>query len=133
MEVPLGFRANILVADTVILEIKAVPALLPAHEAHLQTSLRMSRLPVGRLLNFHATRLEDGLKRFVGSRSTYSPRPLRPSPASVLKLKQARTHSPVPKRARRSMRQLASPIEVRCHGAAASWLTNDAATARPGP
>jgi GxxExxY protein len=36
---PLGFRADILVEETVILEIKAVPALLPAHDMQLQTYL----------------------------------------------------------------------------------------------
>jgi GxxExxY protein len=50
---PLGFRADILVDETVILEIKAVPALLPVHDMQLQTYLRMSGLPVG-------------LRRFVG-------------------------------------------------------------------
>jgi GxxExxY protein len=63
---PLGFRADILVDETVILEIKAVPALLPAHDMQLQTYLHMSGLPVGLLLNFHALRLKDGLRRFVG-------------------------------------------------------------------
>ena len=66
MPIPLGFRADILVADTVILEIKAVPALLPPHDAQRQTYLRMSGLPVGLLLNFHAVRLKEGLRRFVG-------------------------------------------------------------------
>jgi GxxExxY protein len=65
IKIPLGFRADILVADTVILEIKAVPAFVPAHEAQLQTYLRMSGIPVGLLLNFHATRLKDGLRRFI--------------------------------------------------------------------
>ena len=65
MKIPLGFRADILVADTVILEIKALPALLPAHDAQLQTYLRMSGIPVGLLLNFHAIRLKDGLRRFI--------------------------------------------------------------------
>ena len=63
---PLGFRADILADETVILEIKAVPALLPAHDMQLQTYLRMSGMPVGLLLNFHALRLKDGLRRFVG-------------------------------------------------------------------
>jgi GxxExxY protein len=65
MKIPLGFRADILVAETVILEIKAVPTVVPAHEAQLRTYLRMSGIPVGLLLNFHALRLIDGLKRFV--------------------------------------------------------------------
>ena len=42
-----GFRAGILVDESVILEIKAKPALLPAHGMPLQTWLRMSGLPVG--------------------------------------------------------------------------------------
>ena len=63
---PLGFRADILADETVNLEIKAVPALLPAHDLQLQTYLRMSGLPVGLLLNFNALRLKDGLRRFVG-------------------------------------------------------------------
>ena len=60
-----GFRADIVVDRKVILEIKAVAAILPAHEAQLQTYLRMSSIPVGLILNFNASRLADGLRRFV--------------------------------------------------------------------
>jgi len=60
-----GSRADILVAGQVILEIKAVATILPAHEAQLQTCLRMSGIRIGLLLNFHAPRLKDGLRRFV--------------------------------------------------------------------
>jgi GxxExxY protein len=63
---PLGFRADILVDETVILEIKGVPTLLPVYDMQLQTYLRMSGLPVGLLFNFHLPRLKDGLRRFVG-------------------------------------------------------------------
>ncbi len=63
--IPLGFRADILVADAVILEIKAVAAFLPAHEAQIMTYLRMSQIRVALLLNFHAIRLTDGLRRFI--------------------------------------------------------------------
>jgi GxxExxY protein len=62
----LGFRAGILADETVILEIKAVPALLPVHDMQLQTYLRMSGFPVGLLLNFRMPSLEDSLRRFVG-------------------------------------------------------------------
>jgi GxxExxY protein len=64
--VTLGFRADILTDETVILEIKAVPTLLPAHDMQVQTYLRMSGLPVGLLFDFHALCLKDGLRRFVG-------------------------------------------------------------------
>ena len=61
----LGFRADILVDNAIILEIKAVALLLPAHEAQLLTYLRMSRISVLLLMNFHARLLKDGLLRFV--------------------------------------------------------------------
>jgi GxxExxY protein len=45
--VTLGFRVDILVDETVILEIKAVPALLPLRDMQLQAYLRLSGLAVG--------------------------------------------------------------------------------------
>ena len=63
--IPMGFRADIVVAGAVILEIKGVSALLPAHEAQVRTYLRMSGIRIGLLMNFHAPRLKDGLMRFV--------------------------------------------------------------------
>ena len=62
---PLGFRADIVVANAVLLEIKAVATLLPAHDAQLLTYLRISQIQIGLLMNFHATRLQDGLRRFI--------------------------------------------------------------------
>jgi len=67
---PLGFRTDILAGETAILEIKAVPALLPAQDMRLQmqlqTDLRMSGFPVGLPLSFLALRLKDGMRRFAG-------------------------------------------------------------------
>ena len=63
-----GFRADLLIADHLIVEIKAVERLTREHEAQLLTYLRMSRCEVGLLLNFNALRLKDGLRRFVRSR-----------------------------------------------------------------
>ena len=63
--IPLGFRADVVVENAIILEIKAVAALLPAHEAQILTYLRMSRIRIGLLINFHAPRLKDGLRRFI--------------------------------------------------------------------
>jgi GxxExxY protein len=65
MTIPVGFRADIVVENTVILEIKATTALLPAHDAQILTYLRMSNLRIGLLMNFHARRLKDGLRRFI--------------------------------------------------------------------
>ena len=60
-----GFKADIVVAGQVILEIKAVAAILPVHEAQLHTYLSMSGIHIGLILNFHARRLIDGLRRYV--------------------------------------------------------------------
>ena len=62
---PLGFRADIVVANAVILEVKAVAALLPTHDAQILNYLHMSQIRIGLLMNFHALRLKDGLRRFV--------------------------------------------------------------------
>ena len=63
--IPLGFRADILVHGVVMVEVKALASLLPAHEAQILTYLRMSGIRVGLLMNFHAKLLKDGLLRFV--------------------------------------------------------------------
>ena len=60
-----GFRADIVVDRKVILEIKAIAAIMPVHEAQLQTYLRMSGIPIGFIFNFNTARLTDGLRRFV--------------------------------------------------------------------
>ena len=63
--IPLGFRADIVIADAIILEIKAVTAIVPAHEAQILTYLRISGKSLGLIMNFHAPKLKDGLRRFI--------------------------------------------------------------------
>jgi GxxExxY protein len=63
--IQMGFRADIVVADAVIIEVKAVAAFVPAHRAQLLTYLRMSKIRVGLLMNFHVPKLKDGLLRCV--------------------------------------------------------------------
>jgi GxxExxY protein len=60
-----GYRADIVVNDLVLLELKAVERLLPIHSAQLLTYLKWSRLRVGFLLNFNVAALRDGMKRLV--------------------------------------------------------------------
>lgn len=62
---PVGFRADLLIEDKVIIEVKAISELLPVHEAQLLTYLRMSGVRIDLLMNFHALRLKDGLRRFT--------------------------------------------------------------------
>jgi GxxExxY protein len=60
-----GYRLDIVVARTVVVEIKAVDTLAPVHEAQLLTYLRLSGLRVGLLINFNVPMLRDGIKRRV--------------------------------------------------------------------
>ena len=61
----IGFRADILVHDKVILELKSVETVLPVHKKQLLTYLRLSGLKLGLLLNFNVKLLKDGITRIV--------------------------------------------------------------------
>jgi GxxExxY protein len=65
MTLDAGYRIDLLVANQLILEVKAVEALSRLHEAQLRTYLRLSGRPVGLLMNFNVTLFKDGLKRIL--------------------------------------------------------------------
>jgi GxxExxY protein len=60
-----GYRLDLLVADLVVVEIKAVETLLPIHEAQLITYLKLGGWHVGLLINFNVTVLKNGIRRRV--------------------------------------------------------------------
>jgi GxxExxY protein len=60
-----GYRIDLLISQELVVEIKAVDALLPLHQAQLLTYLRLSGLKRGLLLNFNVTSLRQGIKRMV--------------------------------------------------------------------
>jgi len=60
-----GYRLDFLIANKVVLEVKAVEGLLPVHEAQLMTYLRLGGWRVGLLINFNVPVLKDGLRRRV--------------------------------------------------------------------
>jgi len=62
-----GFRADVVVQEEVILEIKAVERLLPAHSAQLITYVKLARIPKGLLVNFNVTPLRQGIRRLHAS------------------------------------------------------------------
>lgn len=63
--VPLAYRADFVVEQSVIVEVKAVELLAAVHHAQLLTYLRVGGWSRGLLVNFWATRLEDGIVRYV--------------------------------------------------------------------
>lgn len=60
-----GLRIDILVDDSVVVELKAIEKLLPVHEAQLLTYLKLSNNRVGFLLNFNVPLMKQGIKRLV--------------------------------------------------------------------
>jgi len=60
-----GFRADIIVGNKVLLEMKSVERILPAHKKQVQTYLRLTGLKLGYLLNFGEAVLKSGITRCV--------------------------------------------------------------------
>jgi len=60
-----GFRADLVVEDIVIVELKSQEALLPVHSKQVLTQLRLSHRKLGLLINFGEALLKNGIKRIV--------------------------------------------------------------------
>jgi len=60
-----GYRIDLLVANQIILEIKAVEEIIPVHKAQLMTYLKLSHLKLGLLLNFNVVDMKKGICRMV--------------------------------------------------------------------
>jgi GxxExxY protein len=61
----LAYRADLLVDDVVLVELKTVAKLIPIHEAQLLSYLKLSGLRLGFLINFHELQLKNGIKRLM--------------------------------------------------------------------
>jgi GxxExxY protein len=64
-----GYRIDLLVADQLVVELKAVDAIAPIHQAQIISYLKLSNRSMGLLINFNVVHLKDGLKRFVNGTS----------------------------------------------------------------
>jgi GxxExxY protein len=60
-----GYRLDLLVAETVVIEAKSIDALLPIHDAQLLSYLRLGGWSIGLLINFNVPLLKDGVHRRV--------------------------------------------------------------------
>ena len=61
----IAYRADMIVDDRVIVEVKSIERVLPVHESQIITYLALSGLRVGLLLNFNVPLMRDGIRRFV--------------------------------------------------------------------
>jgi len=62
-----GFRADIIVGDKVIVELKSVENVIPVHKKQLLTYLRLTDKRLGLLVNFGAELIRDGISRVVNN------------------------------------------------------------------
>jgi iron complex transport system substrate-binding protein len=69
-----GFRADVLVENTLIVEVKSVERLAPVHAKQLLTYLRLMKQPLGLLMNFGCATFREGLKRVVNKHDFASSR-----------------------------------------------------------
>lgn len=61
----LGFRADIIVDEKVIVEIKSIEQLAPVHHKQLLTYLRLTNIKLGLLVNFNVDLMKNGFHRIV--------------------------------------------------------------------
>jgi GxxExxY protein len=65
VQLDIGFRLDFLIDDHLVLELKAVEKISDVHRAQLLTYLRLSKFPIGLLINFNVALLKDGIRRIV--------------------------------------------------------------------
>jgi len=67
--IELGYRIDLLVESTVVVEVKSVESIHPVHRAQLLSYMRLSSMGVGLLINFFVTHLRDGITRMVDGKT----------------------------------------------------------------
>jgi GxxExxY protein len=65
LRIEAGFRADLIVEDKIIVEIKSIEAIAPVHRKQLTTYLRLADKRLGLLINFNVALIKDGIVRIV--------------------------------------------------------------------
>lgn len=63
--VEVGFRADVIMERRLLIELKAVEAILPIHRAQAITYLKLLKLPLGLLINFNEVLIKNGIRRIL--------------------------------------------------------------------
>jgi GxxExxY protein len=69
MALATSYRIDLIVEDLVVVEVKAVAALLAVHQAQVLTYMSLAGCPAGLLINFNVPKLVDGVKRLINPRT----------------------------------------------------------------
>lgn len=67
LKMDIGFRADLIVEDKVIVELKSVEKILPVHPKQLLIYLKITDMKLGLLINFNEPLIRDGIKRIVNN------------------------------------------------------------------
>jgi len=67
LKMDIGFRADLIVENKVIIELKSVETIAPVHPKQLLTYLKITNLKLGLLINFNEKLIKDGITRIVNS------------------------------------------------------------------
>lgn len=70
-----GFRLDLIVQDSLIIEIKSVEQFLPIHQAQVLTYMKITNIQTALLLNFNVPILKHGIKRFVNQKTSRNSAP----------------------------------------------------------
>jgi GxxExxY protein len=66
-KIELGFRADLIVENKVIIEIKSVETIIPVHQKQLLTYLKITGLKLGLLINFNQALIKSGIQRIANN------------------------------------------------------------------
>jgi len=67
IKMEIGFRADVIIEDKVIVELKSVEALADIHYKQVQTYLKLTKIKLGLLINFNVPLIKDGIHRIVNN------------------------------------------------------------------
>ena len=62
-QLDVGFRADFIVEDKLLIELKVVEGIIPIHQAQVITYLKLSKFKLGLLVNLNVPRIKDGIRR----------------------------------------------------------------------
>ena len=63
--IEVGFRADVVINEKLLIELKAVEEIIPVHKAPVITYLKVLKLPLGLLINFNEVLIKDGIQRIL--------------------------------------------------------------------
>jgi GxxExxY protein len=67
IKIDVGYRMDLLVEDSIVIELKAVETIIPIHQAQLMTYLKLSKKNLGFLINFNTTYFKSSIKRIASN------------------------------------------------------------------